>query len=204
MSVAGGLPRAVDRAVAHGCEALQIFTKNASQWRGRMPATRRGRSFARRSTRQGMHAGRVARQLPDQSGDDQRGAARRNQLRRWATSSTAPRRSACSGVVLHPGCYTAAASEAWRSSPTALLDLPRARRRGKDDGAARTHGGPGHVARRHVRTARRHHRRMNGHARVGVCLDTCHLLASGYDIVSPEGYASDIQACSGGSSASIG
>src|SRR6202008_1805129 len=36
MSVAGGLPRAVDRAVAHGCEALQIFAKNASQWRGRI------------------------------------------------------------------------------------------------------------------------------------------------------------------------
>ena len=31
--------------------------------------------------------------------------------------------------------------------------------------------------------------RMNGHRRVGVCLDTCHLLASGYDICSPEGYA---------------
>ena len=30
---------------------------------------------------------------------------------------------------------------------------------------------------------------MNGHRRVGVCLDTCHLLASGYDISSPEGYA---------------
>ena len=27
--------------------------------------------------------------------------------------------------------------------------------------------------------------RTGGHARVGVCLDTCHLLASGYDIVSP-------------------
>ena len=31
--------------------------------------------------------------------------------------------------------------------------------------------------------------KMNDHRRVGVCLDTCHLLASGYDIVSPEGYA---------------
>src|ERR1051325_6588208 len=35
MSVAGGLPRAVERAVVHRCEALQIFAKNASQWRGR-------------------------------------------------------------------------------------------------------------------------------------------------------------------------
>ena len=29
---------------------------------------------------------------------------------------------------------------------------------------------------------------MNGSARVGVCLDTCHLVASGYDIVSEAGY----------------
>jgi deoxyribonuclease IV len=29
----------------------------------------------------------------------------------------------------------------------------------------------------------------NDHRRVGVCLDTCHLFASGYDIVSPEGFA---------------
>ena len=32
MSVAGGVSRAVDRAVVHGCEALQIFCKNANQW----------------------------------------------------------------------------------------------------------------------------------------------------------------------------
>jgi deoxyribonuclease-4 len=31
--------------------------------------------------------------------------------------------------------------------------------------------------------------RMNDHGRVGVCLDTCHLLASGYDLTTPEGYA---------------
>jgi len=35
MSIAGGLPRAVDRAEASGCQALQIFTKSAGQWRAR-------------------------------------------------------------------------------------------------------------------------------------------------------------------------
>ena len=30
---------------------------------------------------------------------------------------------------------------------------------------------------------------LDGSPRVGVCLDTCHLVASGYDIVSPDGYA---------------
>ena len=35
MSIAGGVSRAVDRALVHGCEALQIFAKNANQWRGK-------------------------------------------------------------------------------------------------------------------------------------------------------------------------
>lgn len=39
LSISGGLPRAVDRAEASGCRALQIFTKSAGQWRGReLPA----------------------------------------------------------------------------------------------------------------------------------------------------------------------
>ena len=35
MSVAGGLPYAIARAQVHQCEALQIFTKNANQWRAK-------------------------------------------------------------------------------------------------------------------------------------------------------------------------
>ena len=35
MSVAGGVSKAVDRAVIHGCEALQIFTKNANRWQSK-------------------------------------------------------------------------------------------------------------------------------------------------------------------------
>src|SRR4029078_2542893 len=35
LSISGGLPRAVDRAEASGCQALQIFTKSAGQWRAR-------------------------------------------------------------------------------------------------------------------------------------------------------------------------
>jgi deoxyribonuclease-4 len=31
-------------------------------------------------------------------------------------------------------------------------------------------------------------RHLEGSARIGVCLDTCHLVASGYDIVSEAGY----------------
>ena len=33
-SVTGGMANAVERAVVHGCESLQIFSKNANRWIG--------------------------------------------------------------------------------------------------------------------------------------------------------------------------
>src|SRR5258707_3567184 len=54
MSVAGGVSKAVERAVVHGCEALQIFTKNASQWRGKPLDPAEIRLFRRRIEETGI------------------------------------------------------------------------------------------------------------------------------------------------------
>src|ERR687898_3059186 len=54
MSIAGGVSRAIERAVAHGCEALQIFTKNASQWRGKPLDSAEVKTFRRRIDETGI------------------------------------------------------------------------------------------------------------------------------------------------------
>ena len=46
--MAGGVSLAVDRAALHGCEALQIFAKNANQWRGAPLAPAEVRRFRQR------------------------------------------------------------------------------------------------------------------------------------------------------------
>ena len=76
MSVAGGVSKAVDRAVVHGCEALQIFAKNANQWRGKPLDPDEMRRFRRGLDATGIGTGRVARQLPDQSRDRRSRASR--------------------------------------------------------------------------------------------------------------------------------
>ena len=65
MSVAGGVSRAVDRALVHGCEALQIFTKNASQWRGKPLDTAEIRLFRTRIDQTEIAPRGLARQLSD-------------------------------------------------------------------------------------------------------------------------------------------
>src|SRR5918996_1569038 len=54
MSVAGGVAKAVDRALVHGCEALKIFAKNASQWRGKPLDPAEVRLFRRRIDQTGI------------------------------------------------------------------------------------------------------------------------------------------------------
>src|SRR5262245_41032421 len=54
MSVAGGIPNAVERAVVHACESLQIFSKNARQLRGKPLDPADIRRFRRRLDETGI------------------------------------------------------------------------------------------------------------------------------------------------------
>ena len=96
--------------VVHRCDALQIFAKNASQWRGRRAASRRRfASSARRVKAVRARAGRLARQLSDQPGDRERRRCATSRSRPWATSSIAPRRSDCSASCCTPAATRRAA-----------------------------------------------------------------------------------------------
>src|SRR5262249_45163846 len=94
------------------------------------------------------------------------------------------------GVVLHPGCYTSG-SEAGGLAliGDGLLRLFRARRRGKTMVLLEHTAGQGTSLGATFEQLASIIAKTNDHPRIGVCLDTCHLLASGYDIGSPEGYA---------------
>ena len=188
MSVAGGVSKAIDRAVAHGCEALQIFSKNASQWHGKPldPAevsAFRTRLEETRITPVVSHASYLINlattfsQLREQSI-----AAFIDELDRADTLGLM-------GVVIHPGTCTAGSEEdglrliaegirqAFKARPrlTPLVLLEHTAGQGRTLGYRFEHLAAiiGH---------------LRGSARVGVCLDTCHLVAAGYDIISESGY----------------
>ena len=107
LSIAGGLPRAVDRAVASRCEALQIFTKSAGQWRARVLPPDEIAQFRARVERDRHPAGRRAQQLSDQPGGGRPRAARAvaGRARRGARSrgSARPARSGDASRVVHLG-----------------------------------------------------------------------------------------------------
>jgi len=190
MSVAGGLPRAVERAIVHRCDALQIFAKNASQWRGRPLPPEEIREFRARVDASGIwpvvsHASyliNLASATP---------ALRAQSLDAMGDELDRAEALGLLGVVLHPGCYTAGnEGDGLELIAGGLLELLRARRRGKTMILLEHTAGQGTALGATFEQLASIIAKMNDHRRVGVCLDTCHLLASGYDICSPEGYAS--------------
>jgi len=94
------------------------------------------------------------------------------------------------GVVLHPGCYTSTSETAGlKLIAEGLLELLTARRRGRTMVLLEHTAGQGTSLGASFEQIAAIVDMMNGHKRIGVCLDTCHLLASGYDICSETGYA---------------
>lgn len=188
MSVAGGVSKAVERAVLHGCEALQIFAKNASQWRGKPLDPAEVKLFRRRIDETGIapvvsHASyliNLATTFPVLR--EQSIAAFIDELDRAAALGLL-------GVVIHPGTCTAGSDEdALRLIAQAIRQAFAASPRRRTMVLLEHTAGQGRTLGyrfEHLAAILEH---MNGSSRVGICLDTCHLAASGYDIVSDAGY----------------
>jgi deoxyribonuclease IV len=188
MSVAGGLPFAIARAQIHRCETLQIFSKNASQWR--------------------------ARPLPPSEIAAFKGAAREtgispivahaSYLINLATTSEALRAQSIAalgeevdraealgllGVVLHPGArLTAPVDQALALISSALTAVLKARPRGRAMILLEHTAGQGSTMGSSFAEIAAMINGVKSRRRLGVCLDTCHLLASGYDLCTEEGY----------------
>jgi deoxyribonuclease IV len=193
LSIAGGLPRAVDRAVASRCEALQIFTKSTGQWRARPLPADEIVLFRRRVAESGVqpvvahnsYLINLAAAAPALRVQSQ--AALEEEYARAEALGLA-------GLVLHPGSFTTGTeSEGLRLVAAGLRQVLRAFPRAAPLLLLEHTAGQGTNLGHRFEQLATILELLDGSPRVGVCLDTCHLLAAGYDIVSETGYASTIQ-----------
>ena len=188
MSIAGGLPRAVDRAVAHGCEALQIFTKNASQWRARPLPPDEVALFRRSVAHSGLRCV-VAHNSYLINVASTAATLRGQSIAALAEEIDRAEALGLMGLVMHPGSYTTAdESTGLRMIADALRGLLAERRKGRTTILLEHTAGQGTALGHRFEHLATIIDLLDGSSRVGVCLDTCHLVAAGYDITTPEGY----------------
>jgi deoxyribonuclease-4 len=193
VSPAGGLAKAVERGVERGCDAIQIFNQSPRMWR---PTAYGDDDFG--AFREAMDASRVRAVLihavyllncatTDRSMRTKTRASLIQSLRVGDGIGAA-------GVVLHPGSAKQgdvgrAIKRAGKVIAEALGESERCELHLED-----TAGAGGTLGRSFEELAALIDA-SGGGDRLALCLDSCHLLASGYDIRTAEGLTSTLADC---------
>src|SRR5579884_1575915 len=126
MSTAGGLHNAPLAAQAHGCRTLQLFTKNANQWRAPELTDEQVRLFRRTCRAAGVRrtAAHDSYLINLASPDD---ALYRRSVEAFVDELQRAERLGLSYLVTHPGAHLGSGEEAGLARVAAALDEVRAR-----------------------------------------------------------------------------
>ena len=185
MSTAGGVPMAIQRAQASDCEALQIFTKNSNQWKSPPLSDQNIREFRRRSTGMGVivsHASYLINLAsPDRDLRQRSVSALQDELFRADQLFL-------DGVVLHPGAYTTSTEADGLNRIAEGVAYVQSRQEGISKLLLEHTAGQGTMLGHRFEHLQTLIEQIENPSRVAICLDTCHLVAAGYDIISESGY----------------
>lgn len=189
-SIAGGVSKAFARAEEHGARSLQIFTKSARGWNAPPLSDDEQRAFRSEHQRSRIPAIAHGSYLVNLATDDPR--LREQSIRCVVDELTRSERLGIPYLVLHPGSHAderaglglvgKALDEIHAATPhfAAKICLEVTAGQGSSLGWKFSH-----LAEMLSATA--------ANERLGVCLDTCHLFAAGYDISTRDGYEKTLE-----------
>jgi deoxyribonuclease-4 len=185
VSSAGGISNAVDRGAELGCDAIQIFTQSPRMWRPTAHTEEALERFRERRAETGLGAVVChALYLVNLASPDRTIRTKSIDAMR-ATLATATAIEA-DGVIFHVGSHLGSGfgNGLRRVVPALrrLLELTTDRTWLLMENSA----GAGGTIGRSVDELETLFERLDGHPRLGVCLDSCHWWVSGVDVTDPQ------------------
>jgi len=185
VSPSGGLPKAVERGLEKGCRAIQIFNQSPRMWKASRYSDEDVAAFREALDVCPIDAVLIhAVYLLNCASDDP--DIRAKSLASLTNSLQVGAAIGASGVVLHPGsAKDGHVGEAVARAGEVIAEALR------ESEGCRLHlentAGAGGTLGRSVQELRALIEAAGGDERLGVCLDSCHLFASGYDIRTAAG-----------------
>ena len=187
-SVAGGLDTALEEAHALNCTVVQLFTKNARTWKEKQPTPEEIQTFTETRKALGItHVFSHCSYLINIAAHEEE--KRQRAIKALAAEMERSRRLGLDGVVLHPGSHLGKGEDA--GIELAVDSLKQVMGPLEDTGPRlliETCAGQGTGLGKTFQQIGAILSGVNLPDRMGVCLDTCHVFAAGYDLASEEGY----------------
>jgi deoxyribonuclease-4 len=193
VSQAGGLNRAVERGIERDCSAIQIFNQSPRMWRPTAYGEDDYAAFREAIEPSSIKAVLIhAVYLLNCASEDRE--IRRKSLASLIQSLRVGDGIGAVGVVLHPGSakkgdVRQAIKRAGAVIKQALSESDRCRLHLEDT------AGAGGTLGRSFEELSELLGAAGGDKRLGLCLDSCHLYASGYDVSTPEGLRDTLDQC---------
>src|SRR5258706_1890571 len=189
MSIAGGIDLAIERGASIGCTAIQIFNKSNNQWAARPLPDDEILRFRERRSSAGIdpvvaHDSYLINLCsPDDALYDKSIEALAHEVERCD-------RLGVDWLVIHPGGHMGQGVDFGVRRMAEAIVRVRRRRPGHRVGLAiETMAGQGSVIGHTFGQIAELLDRIGEPERLGVCLDTCHVFAAGYDLRTPHAYA---------------
>jgi deoxyribonuclease IV len=184
VSSSGGIDTAIDRIEAIGGDCVQVFTQSPRMWR---PTNHKPEAIERfKARRREAGVGGVvchALYLCNLAAPDDEIYAKSVQTLRATVDA------ACAieadGVIFHVGSHLGAGFEAGLDRTCAALAQVLERCEGDTWLLMENSAGAGGTIGRSVDELHTLLERLDFHPRLGLCLDSCHLYVSGYDVTDP-------------------
>ncbi len=182
MSISGGLHLSLERGKAVGCDVIQIFTKNSTQWKGRIIKEDEAALFKQTRDKTGVEA--IAAHdsylinlaSPDDNMWEKSIEAFYQEMIRTETLGIPY-------LVTHPGSHRDSGEETGIKKIARALNILHERTLGfKLMTLIETTAGQGTGLGYRFEQIRCLIDQLNGPDSIGICLDTCHIFAAGYDI----------------------
>lgn len=188
MSIAGGYYRAVEAARRCGCDCVQLFTKNNTQWRAKPISEDDVRRFQAALSELSIgHPVAHDSYLINLAAPGAR--LWRRSVAAFVEELQRAARLGIPYVITHPGAYTSSSEEAGLRRVVEALNEVHAQTRGlRVATLLETTAGQGSSLGWKFEHLAEILMRVRDPERLGVCFDTCHVFAAGYPLASPRDY----------------
>lgn len=200
MSIAGGLDKAPLRGKQVGCDTIQVFTKSNRQWRAKRLSDQEVEAFKANLAATGIGPV-VAHDCYLVNLAAPRRAVWKKSVTAFRVELERAERLGIPYLVTHPGSHAGAGeAEGLRRVTEALNALLAAHPGAGIRILLETTAGQGSSLGHRFEQLAAILAGVDQADRVGVCLDTCHVFAAGYDIRTRDGYrktVEDLDACLG-------
>jgi deoxyribonuclease-4 len=185
VSSAGGIDTAIDRIEAIGGDCVQVFTQSPRMWRPTNHKPEAIERFKERRREAGI-GGVVCHALYLVNLATTNDEVYEKSVATMRATVDAACAIEADGVIFHVGSHLGAGFEAGLDRTCAALARILERCEGDTWLLLENSAGAGGTIGRSLEELATLFERLDHHPRLGVCLDSCHLYVSGYDVTDPE------------------